>query len=131
MDAPPETSSLLRRADDPADRVELAIRSETAIVSVVGDYDLSHEDALSAALETAAAQCRYVLVDFSRCTLLDSTGVALLLSAKMRARGAEGLVRLVVPPDGAVARVAGLIRLGDLLPISGTLDDALAAMRPV
>jgi anti-anti-sigma factor len=115
---------------DKADRVELAIRSETAIVSVIGDYDLSHGDALSAALQRAATQCKYVLVDFSRCTLLDSTGVALLLNAQVRARGAEGLVRLVIPPDGAVARVAGLIRLGDLVPISESLDDALFAVRP-
>jgi anti-anti-sigma factor len=130
MDTPPESSSFPHAAGDEADRVELAIRSETAIVSVIGDYDLSHGDVLRDALERGATECTYVLVDFSRCTLLDSTGVALLLNAQTRARGAEGVIRLVIPPDGAVARVAGLIRLGELLPISGTLDEALAAIEP-
>jgi anti-anti-sigma factor len=72
-----------------------------------------------------------VLVDFTRCTLLDSTGIAVLLKAQTRARGEGGQVRLIVPHDGAVARVAHLIRLGDLMPISQSLDEALELARPI
>ena len=120
MDTPAESS--LPAADAPKDRVEMTVRSGTGIVSVIGDYDLSHEDELRTALERAATECGRVVVDLSRCSLLDSTGIALLINAPMRAMGAAGRLRLVVPPGGAVARVADLIRLGDIVPISETLD---------
>ena len=72
-----------------------------------------------------------MLVDFSRCTLLDSTGIALLLDAQRHVRAAEGRFALVIPPEqGAVARVAALIRLADLVPISETLEDGLATLGP-
>ena len=125
MDTPPESSP--HAADVLNDRVELTIAAAAAIVSVIGDYDLSHADELSSALASATVQRTHLIIDFTRCTLLDSTGVALLINADMRARGARGQLRLVIPPDGAVARVAGLIRLGDLVPISESLDDALGA----
>lgn len=120
MNTPPESSSPLA-PDEPDDRIELTIHSDAAVVSVIGDYDLSHKDELSAALESAGAQPR-VIVDLSRCTLLDSTGVAVLITA----RSDVGRLRLVIPPGGAVARVADLIRLADLVPISESLDEALA-----
>ena len=124
MDTPENSSHV---AAVPDDRVELTITADAAIVSVIGDYDLSHAEELSTALTSATAQRTHLIIDFTRCTLLDSTGVALLINADMRARGATGQLRLVIPPDGAVARVAGLIRLADLVPISESLDDALPA----
>ena len=115
--------------DQPADRVEVALHSDTtAIVSLIGEHDLSLGDALRGALETATEQRSCVLVDLSRCTLLDSTGIAVLLDAQNRVRAAEGRFALVIPPgQGAVARVAELIRLGDLVPISQSLEDALTS----
>jgi anti-sigma B factor antagonist len=120
--------------DQPAHRVELAYPSgTTAVVSVVGEHDLSRADALRDALVTAAEQRSQVLVDFSRCTLLDSTGIALLLEAQLQVRAAEGRFVLVIPPEQrAVARVAELIRLADLVPVAQTLDEALAHLdRPL
>ena len=38
---PPEISPLMHAADEAPDRVELDVREEAAIVSVIGDYDLS------------------------------------------------------------------------------------------
>ena len=79
--------------DQPADRVEVALHSDTtAIVSLIGEHDLSLGDALRGALETAAEHRSCVLVDLSRCTLLDSTGIAALLDAQNRVRAAEGRV---------------------------------------
>ena len=113
--------------DQPADRVEVALHSETtAIVSLIGEHDLSLGVELRRALATAVEQRRCVLVDLSRCTLLDSTGIAVLLDSQNRVLAGEGRFALVIPPDqGAVARVAELIRLGDLVPISHSLEDAL------
>jgi anti-anti-sigma factor len=117
--------------DQPADRVEVVHHSDsTAIVSLIGEHDLSLGDALRGALETAGEQRSCVLVDLTRCTLLDSTGIAVLLDAQLRMRAAQGRFALVVPPgQGAIARVAELIRLGDLVPISHSLEDALASVR--
>lgn len=129
MPTPSESSSSLHAADRQGDHVELAIEADTAIVSVIGDCDISNRDELGAALERAA-QSRYVLVDFTRCTLLDSTGIAALLKARTRARNAAGDLRLIVPHNGAVARIAHLTRLEDLIPISQSLDEALDLARP-
>jgi hypothetical protein len=41
MPTPPENSSFPMAADKPRDRVELAVQADTAIVSVIGDYDIS------------------------------------------------------------------------------------------
>jgi anti-anti-sigma factor len=116
--------------DEPADRVEVALHSDTtAIVSLIGEHDLSLGAALRGALETAAEQRSCVLVDLSRCTLLDSTGIAVLLDAQNRVRAAQGRFALVIPPgQGAVARVAELIRLGDLVPIAQSREDALTSL---
>jgi anti-anti-sigma factor len=110
--------------------VDVAFHSDTtAIVSLIGEHDLSLGDALRGALERAAEQRSCVLVDLSRCTLLDSTGIAVVLDAQKRVRAAQGRFALVIPPDqGAVARVTDLIRLGDLVPISRSLEDALASV---
>ena len=115
--------------DQPADRVEVALHSDTtAIVSLIGEHDLSLGDALRGALETAAEHRSCVLVDLSRCTLLDSTGIAALLDARNRVRAAEGRFALVIPPgQGAVARVAELIRLGDLVPIVQSREEGLTS----
>jgi anti-anti-sigma factor len=116
--------------DEPADRVQVALHSDTtAIVSLIGEHDLSLGDALRGALETAAEQRSCVLVDLSRCTLLDSTGIAVLLDAQKRVRAARGRFALVIPPgQGAVARVAEIIRLGDLVPIAQSREDALTSL---
>jgi anti-anti-sigma factor len=116
--------------DHPADRVQVALHSDTtAIVSLIGEHDLSLGDALRAALETAAEQRSCVLVDLSRCTLLDSTGIAVLLDAQKRVRAARGRFALVIPAgQGAVARVAEIIRLGDLVPIAQSREDALTSL---
>ena len=110
--------------------MEVALHSDTtAIVSLIGEHDLSLGDALRGALETAAEQRSCVLVDLSRCTLLDSTGIAVLLDAQKRVRAAQGRFALVIPPgQGAVARVAELIRLGDLVPIAQSREDALTSL---
>ena len=110
--------------------MEFVLHSEaTAIVSLLGEHDLSLGDALRLALETATAQRSCVVVDLSRCTFLDSTGIAVLLDAQKRVRAAQGRFALVIPPgQGAVARVVELIRLGDLVPISHSLEDALTSV---
>lgn len=110
--------------------MQVALHSDTtAIVSLIGEHDLSLGDALRGALETAAEQRSWVLVDLSRCTLLDSTGIAVLLDAQKRVRAARGRFALVIPPgQGAVARVAEIIRLGDLVPIAQSREDALTSL---
>ena len=110
--------------------MQVALHSDTtAIVSLIGEHDLSLGDALRGALETAAEQRSCVLVDLSRCTLLDSTGIAVLLDAQKRVRAASGRFALVIPPgQGAVARVAEIIRLGDLVPIAQSREDALTSL---
>jgi anti-anti-sigma factor len=131
MDTLPNTSAAWSAGDEqPADRVEVAYHSgTTAIVSIVGEHDLSQGDALRDALAAASSERRHVLVDFTHCSLLDSTGIALLLEAQQRVAARGGSLALVIPPEqGAVTRVAELIRLADLMPISATREEALATL---
>src|ERR1700712_4654450 len=71
--------------------LEAAVRRDgvTSILDLVGDIDRDAEDALQAAWHEAAAGAEAIVIDFSRTSYINSTGIALIvqLLANARARG--------------------------------------------
>jgi anti-anti-sigma factor len=99
-----------------------------AVVSLRGEHDLSTAPELADALEQAGAHSN-VVVDFSECGFIDSSVIAVLITAArtVRARGEELLT--VIPPEAAnVARVAHMVHLSELVPVHSSRDDALASL---
>ncbi|NUR77814.1 MAG: STAS domain-containing protein [Thermoleophilia bacterium] len=69
-----------------------------------------------------------VLVDLSEVTLVDSSGIGILVTAHRQAE-ASGAALALGNPVGPVGRVFEMTRTNKLLRIYPTVDEALAALR--
>jgi anti-sigma B factor antagonist len=84
---------------------------DTSRVAVRGDLDLVAAPELNAALEGLA---RTVVVDLSVATYVDSTGLAVLVGHRRRARTRGETLRVVGPPE-RVLRAFALAGVDELL----------------
>jgi anti-anti-sigma factor len=77
----------------PIHELAVAVRrpDDVPVLELVGDVDANAEAALQAAWDDAALGARSVILDFSRTSYINSTGIALIvqLLANARARGIE------------------------------------------
>ena len=108
-----------------SNRVEIVLRSPSlAVVSLVGEHDLSSKESMIDALAGAVAHpC--VVVDFSRCTFADSTVVGVLVALS----GAPACAIRLVVPDAArtVRRTFEMLQMHRFFPLHESLDEALLA----
>jgi anti-anti-sigma factor len=104
------------------------------VIAVRGELDLSTAVDLETPLEEAIA-CgdASVLIDLTECEFIDSTGIALIVRAWQRLdRNAEGdgAGRVVIASQNdQVRRVLEITGLELSIPIHGTRDEGLAALR--
>lgn len=105
---------------------ELAQVQGCAVLSAAGEIDLYTAPALRDALVAAAESSSRIVIDLSRVTFLDSTGLGVMLGALGRARSVQRSVALV-GPTSMVRRVLEITRLNQVFPTYGELDEALAA----
>lgn len=104
------------------------------VVAVRGELDLSTASDLEGPLEEAISDAGgSVLIDLSECEFIDSTGIALIVRAWQRfdrGAGGDGNGRVVICSDNQqVRRVLEITGLELSIPIHGTRDAALAALR--
>jgi anti-sigma B factor antagonist len=107
--------------------IEVEIHSpNAAIVTLRGEHDLGSKPEVVRALVVASG-CRYVLVDLSECTFIDSSVISALLQASNRLTKRDGLLELVIPSGAhqAVRNVFELMGLQRLLPIHETRAAAI------
>ncbi|MFJ9150480.1 STAS domain-containing protein [Streptomyces sp. NPDC102270] len=108
-------------------------RTDADGITVLGlDGEIDHQSVggLTRALAPAGASAeRRVVIDLSRVTFMDSSGVNALIAAFQAARATGGWLRLVVVP-GAVLRTLQLVGLDTVIPFHPTLEDALAPAYP-
>ncbi len=62
-------------------RCETAVEADRVVVSVYSDIDIASVAQFRAALDSAIAAEKPVVVDLSKCNYLDSTGISTLVSA--------------------------------------------------
>jgi anti-sigma B factor antagonist len=101
----------------------------SVVVTLVGEHDLSTAEELDRTLSLLLTQCQPVIVDTSQATFLDSTTLGILLSHSRKARANAIPWRVVLPPPGHVRRVFAVAGSLPFLETSGSLDEALAAVR--
>ena len=103
------------------------IRDEggVAVVALSGDVDLETSPRLRAALLDCVGMKRSVLVDLSRVSYIDSSGVASLVEAYQAARKSATAFGLVEVSANAM-RVLELARLDKVFTIYPNLADGLA-----
>ncbi|MEU1479155.1 STAS domain-containing protein [Streptomyces sp. NPDC005760] len=109
------------------------VRTDADGITVLGlDGEIDHQSVggLTRALAAVDASAGHrVVIDLSRVTFMDSSGVNALIAAFQAAEAAGGWVRLVVV-RGAVLRTLQLVGLDTVVPFHSTLEEALAPTRP-
>ena len=115
--------------------IEIEIHSPTIFtVTLTGEHDVLSREALSLAL-TVGRVYRYVLVDLTGCTFLDSTMINAFLAAAKRHVAQDGAVELVVPSDAnPVRRTLEIANVQMTLPFHATraagIEDLTRRERP-
>ena len=115
--------------------IEIEIHSPTIFtVTLTGEHDVLSREALSLAL-TVGRVYRYVLVDLTACTFLDSTMINALLAAAKGHVARDGAVELVVPTDAnPVRRTLEIANVQMTLPFHETrtagIEDLTRRERP-
>jgi anti-anti-sigma factor len=104
------------------------------VIAVRGELDLSTASDLEGPLDDAVSTGdASVLIDLSDCEFIDSTGIALIVRAWQRldrAADGDGNGRVVICSDNdQVRRVLEITGLELSIPIHGTRDEALSALR--
>jgi anti-anti-sigma factor len=108
-------------------RVEGERQGTVCLVRVHGEIDLSNAHEVSSAIGSAMGQeARWLVVDLSDLTYLDSSGVALLLRLAERLQTRRRRLHLVVPRGSPVRRVLVFTGLPRVIPVEARLEEALA-----
>jgi anti-sigma B factor antagonist len=121
----------VKAAEDPAEPhahvTEERLEGATCVISVEGEADLDLAPELGARLKTAVAdETRVIVVDLSRATLLDSTVLGVLVRVAKRVRPL-GTQLLLVVPQPQLRRIFEITLLDRVLPLHGTVEEALSA----
>ncbi len=96
------------------------------VVELTGEVDATNSDELYDVLESVVLQIpRLLVVDLSALTFMDSTGLRMLLRSS-RELDQQGGVLALASPQVSVARVLQLTRADQLIPVYGTVADAIA-----
>lgn len=109
-------------------RPQTAICDDVAVVTVSGELDLALCIKLAPELNAAVrSTVRAVVIDLEAVSLVDSSGIALLLNAFRRLDHA-GRQLAIACPVGSARRAFELTALDRQLPMHETRRDALAAV---
>ncbi len=100
------------------------------VVTTPAEIDIVTAEQLRAALlQAPTAKPPVVVVDMTGTLFCDSSGLHALLRAHRRFGAEGGGLRLVIPPDGVVARILNLTGLRTVIPCFRSLADAVAGTR--
>ncbi|MER8226373.1 STAS domain-containing protein [Streptomyces sp. NPDC094143] len=96
------------------------------VLTLTGEIDHHTGDQLRRALDVTGTARPRIVIDMSRVTFMDSTGVNILIAAYQAVSGAGGLIRLAGATD-SVLYVLHIVGVDDIIECLPTLDEALAA----
>ena len=99
------------------------------VVSLGGQLDFLSAPELAPRLsDLQSARCDAVVVDVSRVTFIDSTGLNVLVAGAQSIHSRDAAV-VVAGASKHVARVFEIVRLGESVHLEPTLEDAVRAAR--
>ena len=108
------------------ERLDEGIRAFT----VAGELDQATAPELSGPLmEAAEADGDSVLIDFTECEFIDSTGLAVLVEARERIRDANGQSFSICCPNMQVRRLLEITGIDRSMSLYDSREEALAALR--
>ena len=101
----------------------LSLSNGRPVVAIGGALDLATAEPIRRMLTTVLANVPpddpYLILDLRRLTLMDTSGIGILVHAKQTTRAASGDVILVAPPP----RIRRVLEKTNLLPIFTIYDD--------
>ncbi|MEU5366711.1 STAS domain-containing protein [Streptomyces sp. NPDC005925] len=108
----------------------LTVRATTTddirVLTVSGEIDHHTGDHLRQALDVSDTARPRIVIDLSRVTFMDSSGINILIVTYQTVTEADGWLRLAAPTD-PVLRILQLVGIHDLIECHPTLGQALAA----
>ncbi|WP_413811070.1 STAS domain-containing protein [Streptomyces sp. OE57] len=111
------------------DALKISFHRQNAwpVIQVDGELDLATRDQLRHHLDKliAARNPARIIVDFSRLSFCDASGLSTLAAADREARRRHGGLRLVCP-EGKVRRLLRLTQLARFIPVFDSLSQAIA-----
>jgi anti-sigma B factor antagonist len=102
-------------------------RGNLAVVTVSGELDIDSAPGLEADLAPVADAGRPLILDLAGLRFCDCAGLSLFLRLQQRARAAGGSLHLAALTP-RVLRVITAARLADVLPITASVADTVAAL---
>lgn len=113
-------------ARDPLSVQVSVVREDVALLTVEGDLDLDTAPELHHHLADQLLQGRrHVLLDLASVPFMDSSGMNTILRVYQKTRILPGSVHVIAPAP-AVRRVLDLTGVSLTVPVSDSVDDALA-----
>ncbi len=97
------------------------------IVFVNGELDVGTTPGLGGQLAPLADTGSHLILDLAGVRFCDCAGLNLFLRLQQRARAVGGSLHLAAP-TGSVRRLIALARLSDVLPITASAADVIAAL---
>jgi anti-sigma B factor antagonist len=103
----------------------------TVLIDVAGDLDLDGAPSLCAAIEDGRNPLGpdHVIVDLSRVSFCDSTGLKALIDASREVTIAGGQLVAIVPEEGPVRRVITLTGAQEFLGVTSDREQILSRLR--
>jgi anti-sigma B factor antagonist len=102
-----------------------------AIVALPGEIDITNSAAIKASLLLALDGPGLVIADMTGTTFCDSSGLRVLIVARDRAAASGCTLRIVIRPDGSVARSLAILGMDRMLPIYASVEDAMPTDLPL
>ncbi|MFJ9026430.1 STAS domain-containing protein [Streptomyces sp. NPDC102259] len=95
------------------------------VLTLAGEIDHDTGQALRQALDASGAPRPRIVVDLSRVTFMDSTGINIFVAAHRTLAEADGWIRLAAPGE-AVMRTLQIVGVGAVIDCRETLRQALS-----
>lgn len=109
--------------------LEVEERGEIVVATVAGELDVSVAPSMGEEIATAVStSARALVVDFTRLSFIDSSGIAMLFSLSRRLASRRQQLSVIAPGGEGVARVLELVEFSRAAPVHEDLDAALAEL---
>ena len=108
--------------------VEACLREDILIFGATGELDVySAHDFKDPLMEAILAKQKKIIIDLSKVTFIDSTGLGILVNTAKHLRGHNSKMVLVIKEDG-IDQVFRVTKLDQIFKIYQTQEEAIASL---
>lgn len=106
--------------------------SDAVVIVVGGELDHEHSPRMRAHIDAAIrAGRRHLVLDFSEVSVIDSTGIGVLVGAVAKLKEIDGGSLAVACVSANVKRIFQLTGLDSMIPLHSSRDEALSVLASV